>query len=603
MSVNVLMSLGLVAALVSAEAWATCAPEGGYRSCTMEGTRCPGISYCDNYWSQCAPVGGARSCTVCGGAGTQQCDDSGNPYGSCTRAEQCNNCDDDGDGLIDEGLVNCGGVTCGANFETCGDGLDNDCDGATDEGCSSCTSTAQVFPYVFDQLNEMRLDSLNAATYGKRMYTQWKFIPSHRMSSMSFELSKLDLEQGYDYFVANGYGVTGLATTVAYTPYFSVAAPSPVPLRIQTDHSIQKGGVTLSGVLTACGNGGGANFYTIGVNEGYDGVLLHTNDNAYVSFYLPENREAFINLDHDFAPGLDFNIYATVGSGNFGTSCATSAFCADGYDATGEAIHIPAQGTNRVIRLNIHSRNGRGRYRLFVASPVVSYSEDVELAYDGNVLAGSADDLRAKNIWGRTQQLMLAATDGQYRIGAHALVARDVSCFSCYNVIFSEENDLGGCVAGKATISPFGYIEIPSPYWRGQISSCFPAVNTESRVAETVVHEWGHHEFELCDEYGGAFWCNPGGTAGVNRCGFSLMGGTANANFLSGNHHWEFCTDTDHGMDPKAGESPASGDSAWDDITEEYSQMSMPTRSPDFSRLKSLGNRMGQGHFVSFSGP
>jgi len=79
-------------------------------------------------------------------------------YAEGFQAETCNGRDDDGDGLVDEGLVALcgvaegacepGGAVClggdaspcfgaiGPRDETCDDGVDEDCDGATDEGCA-----------------------------------------------------------------------------------------------------------------------------------------------------------------------------------------------------------------------------------------------------------------------------------------------------------------------------------------------------------------------------------------------------------------------------------------------------------------------------------
>jgi hypothetical protein len=525
---------------------------------------------------------------------------------ACTRAEQCNSCDDDADGLVDEGLVACYGVTCGDTFETCGDGLDNDCDGAADEGCSTCTGTPGAFPYTFSTFNELRRDSMNSQTYGKFMDAAWNLIPSHRVNQLGLRFGTFDVEQGYDYFYLNGTGWTGRMSVLPFsTGLFGVGAPNPASLRFYTDYSIQYSGVATTHVEATCHNGGGKTFYNLDLNKGADGVLLHPNDNAYVMFYLPAGREAFVNLEHGFnGSSQDFDVYATVGATSlFGTSCSNSPWCAVNRGTTGEAFHIaPDGGTGRYIKLNIHAYQGAGRFRVFVASPVASFSNDVDIAYDGNYAAGSPEDVRIKSIWGQAQRMMLEATDGQYRIKPGAYVTRDVSCFSCYDIVFSDNPTVSGCSGGLTTVSIGGrYIEIPGPYWRGQDwwvdgRQCNAGASTQ-RVGQTVVHEWGHYAFDLCDEYGGtAVWCNPSGSG--DRCGFSLMGASEKA---AG--HFEFCADGNHAKDPLPGQEPAGWGSSWAGMVSKHPQFTVPQGTPDFTKLKTLGQQMEAGHHVWFNGP
>jgi len=114
--------------------------------------------------------GDVQPCTTtCGTLGTRTCT-SGCAWGACAAAEVCNSCDDDGDGMVDEGFTlggSCsvgvgtcarsGSVVCrsdgtgtscsatpgAAGTESC-NGLDDDCDGVADEpftelgtGCNS----------------------------------------------------------------------------------------------------------------------------------------------------------------------------------------------------------------------------------------------------------------------------------------------------------------------------------------------------------------------------------------------------------------------------------------------------------------------------------
>lgn len=67
-------------------------------SCSVGGTaKCS-----DGKWGECTGCSGVGTCTVCAGTATFDC--SQGCQGVCTRPEQCNSCDDDGDGVLDNGL-------------------------------------------------------------------------------------------------------------------------------------------------------------------------------------------------------------------------------------------------------------------------------------------------------------------------------------------------------------------------------------------------------------------------------------------------------------------------------------------------------------------
>jgi hypothetical protein len=102
-----MVGLVFLCLLSPGEAHATCFPEGGVRACSAGA--CLGTQTCDTYWSECTFSGAStQSCSVCGRNGTRSCDSSGALIpSSCSAytAEVCNNCDDDGDGSVDEGLI------------------------------------------------------------------------------------------------------------------------------------------------------------------------------------------------------------------------------------------------------------------------------------------------------------------------------------------------------------------------------------------------------------------------------------------------------------------------------------------------------------------
>jgi hypothetical protein len=600
----IMVAIGLLVGLAGAEARAAC-DEGTYGSCKMT-NGCPGMKECVYPgWGPCEPVAGTKTCTVCSGSGSQQCDSGGEIVTSCARAEQCNSCDDDQDGQVDEGLPGCGGVTCGHIFEQCGDGLDNDCDGGTDEGCAVCTGAPTTFAFPFNSQDEIRLDTDQpggGSVYGRLMDSRWRFIPSHRVNAFALRFDQFSMEPTFDAFFINGAIFDGSPALPFQTGMFAVGPGQPATFRFLTDHSVQTTGVRTTSVSATCHGGGGNSFATMELNQGADGVLLHQDDSAYVSFVLPAWREVFISLDHNFGPfNADFNMFVTWGSSSFGTSCDNSNRCGVSGSATGEVVHVPGESGSRLVKVNINANAGAGRFRLFLASPVASFSEVVELAFEGNVPLGSTLDQRGKQIWGHTQRLMMTATDGQYRIHPAAVMSREASCFSCYDAVYTEQNSVGStpCALGVTTWSVFGkYIALPKPYWEGASSwtddgvACTTSATAE-RVAETMVHEWGHYEFGHDDERDDT----------GNRCGFSLMAASWRANFTppSGNQHFEFCTDSRHGMNPSPGSEAATGSSNWSDITDEHSEMLEPIGTGDFSRMRRLGEVMAQGSFISFT--
>lgn len=72
-------------------------------SCNPNQCTGAGTHYCvDAKWGPCTGCSGTGVCTVCGAQTHYDC--SQGCEGLCTRVEQCNQCDDDGDGVLDNGL-------------------------------------------------------------------------------------------------------------------------------------------------------------------------------------------------------------------------------------------------------------------------------------------------------------------------------------------------------------------------------------------------------------------------------------------------------------------------------------------------------------------
>lgn len=109
--------------------------------------------------------------TTCGTTGTRVCAADCGGFGACSAAEVCNGCDDDGNGVADNGFTcvrgasqscitacgtagaqTCNGTctgfsTCVAPSEVCSNGCDDNGNGAIDEGC--CPDTDINGPWAF----------------------------------------------------------------------------------------------------------------------------------------------------------------------------------------------------------------------------------------------------------------------------------------------------------------------------------------------------------------------------------------------------------------------------------------------------------------------
>lgn len=96
---------------------ATCRADGTTGSCTATAA-CGGPASCsgqgshsctDGTWTACSGCSGTGTCPTCAassnpGSGTGACDSTCHVPGTCTGAEVCNACDDNGNGVKDEGI-------------------------------------------------------------------------------------------------------------------------------------------------------------------------------------------------------------------------------------------------------------------------------------------------------------------------------------------------------------------------------------------------------------------------------------------------------------------------------------------------------------------
>ncbi|MFT3772667.1 MAG: hypothetical protein QM820_45325 [Minicystis sp.] len=340
------------------------------------------------------------------------------------------------------------------------------------------------------------------------------------------------------------------------------------------------------------------------INEGADGVLLYPGDNAYFTFYLPANREVFINMDHDFGSAVNFDMFVTTSGGSFGTSPANSAAFGNTTSATGELVHLNPESFGRQIKVNVVSKSGAGRFRIFLASPVVQDPDGiVSIGFVDDISLGSTLDLRMKQEWADAQRLMLTSTDGQFRIRPDAEVGRDIWCQSCYDIVFLSTTDPElplTCPGGCTPACTVDNITVGGPVWSSSapwtasdgVTSC--NASSADAVSRTLVHEWGHYDFGMWHEER----AKDDNGVSRNQCGWSIMAGSSMATTLN---HFEWCDEAHHLTDREANAPVGGYDDNWAYIIDEYPEMSVPAGTGDFSRMNRLGELMRARNFVTFA--
>jgi hypothetical protein len=122
---------------------------------------CKGVAYCEGtQYGECIPTGESTlSCEVCGRTGYMQCSEFTVIPGSCTayRSEICNQCDDDGNGEVDEGLTGnpctlpngCSGITaCSPSGSICVwfEDSSKPCEGCGEGGRAPCRQDGSLGP-------------------------------------------------------------------------------------------------------------------------------------------------------------------------------------------------------------------------------------------------------------------------------------------------------------------------------------------------------------------------------------------------------------------------------------------------------------------------
>lgn len=512
--------------------------------------------------------------------------------------------------------------------ETCGNQVDEDGDGSTDEGCNLLGTFVDV-PYRFETKGfqgtqgpwqfgaELRKGVGTPETYGQYMDYRWLMAFSSNAYACRWLFSWFDTEGPYDHFDIGGWSGTGTLENPAppaslWTDFvFPADSGNTVPARFYTDqNNIFRPNEALGFQMDTeqclyIGTEAYPPVANLPLNAGIDGTLLHAKDDAYFTFYLPGGRDLYINVDHlgNEAQNYDVAIQETFGSGAFTVptfaGCSATTGCS--IATSGETLRI-GSGMGRHFALRVHAKAGKGRYRLFLASPVQSYpcesgvnpvevlvDEETDFAWEGARINLALQSMVA---------MVLAATDGQYMVARRFEIKNGgIWPNHAYEIVFDSDCDYNcaDCTAGMRHYGAFDYIEIPRWVWRGEVKTTVCPNNlystgaTTSQVGSILAHEWGHFEWDLNDQY------VTGDQGGRKKCTHSLMAGAGGMTYINSDYrYFEFCSAKDHNKEPEPGPVDATL-SDWNHITAHCPTMTAPQAggvaiSSDFSQLVNLAN-------------
>lgn len=507
--------------------------------------------------------------------------------------------------------------------ETCGNQVDEDGDGSTDEGCNLLGTFVDV-PYRFGTTGkqgvegpwqfgaELRMGVGAPETYGQYMDYRWLMAFSSNAYACRWLFSWFDTEGPYDHFDIGGWSGTGTLENSAppaelWTDFvFPADSGNSVPARFYTDlNNITRPNQALGFQMDTeqCLYIGSAAYPPVAnlpLNTGIDGTLLHAKDDAYFTFYLPGGRELYINVDHlgNEAQNYDLMVQETFVSGAFAVptfaGCSATTGCSTA--STGETLRI-GSGMGRHFALRVHAKAGKGRYRLFLASPVQSYpcqggANPIEVLVEDET-DYDWEQARINLALQSMVAMVLAATDGQYMVARRFEIKNGGPWpFQAYEIVLNNDADCGiscgECTPGTRYYTTFDYIEIPKWFWRGEVKTqCFYTSASTSQVGSVLAHEWAHYVWDLNDQY----------VSGSERkkCTHSLMAGPTGMTYINTDYrYFEFCSAKDHNKEPEPGPVDATL-ADWNHITAECPNMTAPQAggvaiSSDFSQLVNLAN-------------
>lgn len=566
----------LIASLfVGAPAWALCTsdePQACIGPGGCPGTReCPGICQCDV----------SEPCTTACGRSSWL-----DEAGECMAVdESCNNCDDDGDGVVDDG------VSCVAKTP-----FTPKCGSYTGIQVALGSNRLADDPNTPKGIGTRYANNL---AYTARLYT------NPLIEGLVLEFSTLKINAFDTLKVIDPSGVTSdLGKFVHFEPRAEVPVTlaglgqsSGLAFTFDTGPSITDDGWILDKVDVTCGAAASTTIPFLTEDDADTYGLLTACDDV-VFFRIPVGAEPLsVWIDGVDGP-LNADLYARYdavpehGVADFSSAGTTSD----------EWIDIDQPLAGHTLFIAVHSAHGTGSFNIRMArvKPTMRWADSLPPGRPLNVgtgftaTAGELDQIEDMLLG--AQRFMVGMTEGKVQLRQIDLYNRSGT--------FNEECDCGvqGCDvcvfnnSGRAQ-NVFGYIRLFKEEWELPSSA-----HRFSEGSKTLGHELGHLLLGLGDEY------RDHGIAAETTCVHADLRCSSSAmahQQVTGN----LCTDLDHGGDTSpighvcgncpfmwygnATESGQSctdemcnaclmdGGSAWSGITAAGFVYSMPIRTPN----------------------
>ncbi|MBI3182521.1 MAG: hypothetical protein HYZ28_10280, partial [Myxococcales bacterium] len=473
------------------------------------------------------------SCTTaCGSPGTQGCTIGCELTGRCTGAEVCNGCDDDGDGVADEGLFRCGS----------GPFQQLDCVGAVDIDYKFSSS---------DRENGFDRDPNNHDQYANNIDFHWTIVTNRFIRTLVLEFQRFQTVEGDRLLIVGPGGfserIEGVPPMVPLGshryPLNGEGQRSPLGLRFSTDGNKTSSGFGIQRAALSCGAAGPLVAPRVPPMERVEGFLLGTGDTVFLEL---DGSFAYTYLVLDgFPEDADFDMYVRRGAlperdrFDYRSVNETSA-----TNANDEALRVSDNTSGQRLLVAITSEKGAGWFHF-------SYSRALprevrRLTAGTNVFVSPAQLEAMRSALEEAQRIYFTASEGQLVIeridlhhsgpGANACKCGGTACDICFVDRAGDRSD-----ALKIGLPPCNLAGAPPGNGvRLSIGNWFDP--------GTIAHELGHCPGGFKDEYA---WfghvvngeeCHPGVFDGF--CASSMHGGLDRFTLATG-----YCTGLNHGQD------------------------------------------------------
>jgi hypothetical protein len=342
--------------------------------------------------------------------------------------------------------------------------------------------------------------------------------------------------------------------------------------RIQSMSGAPTRDLTLDQLSYCCSSVAGNGYPPIGINERVEGILQVQTDIVNFSLAGPSSSNVDITLSvwaNDASTTDDFALYASCTLPNTGTFSSSdpgpeqfihlpSNYCVNGTIDIQVQDNINRAGTAVVFDLLASAHTTQNHVREIKAG--------IAIALD----AGYPSLSTLEGFLSSAAGGLLTSTQGTYDIEQITVFqhAADFTGYWCWCGGNFCDICIRDCapVQRSLTTNPLGL----SSSWNASVNLCSDwwggDPNNDYSRRRILVHEWGHHSFDLVDEYidGIAPWS-------VSRCGHSIMDHAGN------NDMPHYCRKDDHGLDNSDPQPPVG----YCGIVYPYSDGGCPPGFPD----------------------